>query len=452
MRPSRSTAAIALVVLVGLVLDLKLRLWEQKRRVIEYDVHGYYGFLPALFILDDIRLAKSEYHMGDNYFWFWTNSTPDGKRFIKYPVGLAILYAPFFFAGHAIALATDAPATGFSPPYKVMLQLAGLVYLALGLLLTRATLRRLGFTEPVTALTLLALGLGTNAFCYATQSSTMPHVHGFFLVAAFVFLGLRWVEKPMRRDTLLLGAVIGLITLVRPTNGVVLLFLLLAGMEGRGAIASRIDLVIERLPQLMTMAAVALLVWLPQFLYWWTVLGMPVFYSYQEEGFFFANPHLLEGLFGFRKGWLVYTPMMGVALLGLLAMRGAERPLRAGILVAVAVHVYITLSWWCWWYGGSFGQRAMVETYALLAIPLAAAIRWVLSRPLAWRVAGMLVGSFFVLLNLFQTYQYELGVLHYEAMTGPAYAREFGRLKPAPGWEELLDYPDYDKARATGEE
>ncbi|MBX2972525.1 MAG: hypothetical protein KF797_05440 [Flavobacteriales bacterium] len=440
------------MVLAGLVFDLKLRLWEHEKRVIEYDVHGYYGFLPALFILDDIRLEKSDYKMGDDYYWFWVNTTPDGRHFIKYPVGMAFLYAPFFFAGHAIALLTDAPATGFSPPYKVMLQLAGLVYLVLGLLLTRATLRRLGFTEHVVALALLALGLGTNVFAYATQSGTMPHVHGFFLVAAFMLMCLRWWEHGTWRNTLLLGAILGMLVLVRPTNAVVLLFLPLVGIARPADVPTRIDSIIQRLPQLLAMALAALLVWLPQSLYWWTVLGTPIFYSYQDEGFFFGHPHLLDGLFGFRKGWLLYTPMMAFAVAGLFAMRGRERPLLLGIAAVLVIHTYITLSWWCWWYGGSFGQRAMIEIYALLAIPLAAAIRWLLARPFAVRATGLTVGACLVLLNLFQTYQVELGVLHYDAMTGPAYVKQFGRLTPAPGWEELLDYPDYEKARATGKE
>lgn len=34
--------------------------------------------------------------------------------------------------------------------------------------------------------------------------------------------------------------------------------------------------------------------------------------------------------------------------------------------------LYITASWWCWWFGGAFGHRNFVEYYnMILAIPFA---------------------------------------------------------------------------------
>ena len=46
---------------------------------------------------------------------------------------------------------------------------------------------------------------------------------------------------------------------------------------------------------------------------------------------------------------------------------------------------------WLWWYGGSIGQRALVQSYAVLALPWAAAVAWLLQpgrRP-ALRVAAV---------------------------------------------------------------
>ena len=155
-------------------------------------------------------------------------------------------------------------------------------------------------------------------------------------------------------------------------------------------------------------------------------------------------------MFGFRKGWLVYTPVMAFALVGLFFMRGKAAMARNGIMAVLVVHVYITLSWWCWWYGGTFGQRPMIEVYPLLALPLCALIeQWHgVMRPARW--AGIALGGFLILLNVFQTYQYELGLLHYDSMTRELYLEQFGRLAPVEGFDEKLDHPDYDKARAIG--
>lgn len=449
-----TTVAITIVVAMALSIVLYLRLWEQRDRVIEWDVHGYYAFLPALFIYDDIRLEKSDYRqesaeLGDYYF-FWPNFTPEGKKIIKYPVGLAVLYAPFFFIAHAIAPLVDAPATGFSAPYKILLQIGALCYLLAGLFLLRAFLRRMGVGEWTAAMTLLLVGAGTNLLCYASQSATMPHVYGFFLVSALACLTVRWHEERTWRDTILIGLTMGLITLVRPTNAVVGLFFLLYGVKGLRGLADHVAGLWRVWPQLMTMAALAGAVWIPQLLYWHAITGQYIYYSYQDEGFFFTRPHLIEGLFGFRKGWLVYTPIMAFALLGIAFMRGRAVEARTAIGAVVALHVYITLSWWCWWYGGTFGQRPMIELYPLLALPLCMLIDRVRSWTRGWRIAAAATGLFLVLLNIFQTYQFELGLLHYDSMTRELYFKQFGRVLPVDGFHDMLDHPDYERARITG--
>ena len=119
-------------------------------------------------------------------------------------------------------------------------------------------------------------------------------------------------------------------------------------------------------------------------------------------------------------------------------------------MAVLVVHVYITFSWWCWWYGGTFGQRAMIEIYPLLALPLCAFIERVRTAAVGWRIAGIIMGAFFILLNMFQTYQYELGLLHYDAMSRELYFKQFGKVRPVEGFHDMLDHPDYDRARLTG--
>ncbi len=454
MRPSWSFLAILAVVALALSIILQLRLWEQRDRVIEWDVHGYYAFLPALFIYDDIRLEKSDYRVEtpgeSDYYYFWPNFTPEGKKIIKYPVGLAVLYSPFFFIAHAIAPLVDAPATGFSPPYKVLLQIGGLFYLCFGLLLLRAFLRRMAMSEATIAMAILLVGMGTNLLWYASGAATMPHVHGFFLVAALAYLTVRWHEQRTWRDTILIGLIMGLITLVRPTNAVVGLFFLLYGVKGLGDLASQVRALGRAWPRLLMIGVLMGLVLVPQFLYWHAITGHFIYYSYQDEGFFFTHPHLIKGLFSFRKGWLVYTPVMAFALAGFFFMRGKLLMARSGILLVLLLHVYITFSWWCWWYGGTFGQRPMIEIYPLLALPLCAVIDRIRAGGRAVKGIAVAAGAFLILLNVFQSYQFELGLLHYDSMSRELYFKQFGRVRPVEGFQDLLDPPDYERARTTG--
>lgn len=198
------------------------------------------------------------------------------------------------------------------------------------------------------------------------------------------------------------------------------------------------------------MAILVGLVWVPQFLYWHAITGKYIYYSYQEEGFFFTRPHVLEGLLGFRKGWLVYTPVMVFALAGIFFMQGKASMARTGVVTVLLLHVYITFSWWCWWYGGTFGQRPMIEIYPLLALPLCMLVDRVGTWEWGRRVAAVAVGVSLVVLNVFQSYQFELGVLHYDSMTRQLYFEQFGRLEHVEGFHDKLEHPDYERARTSG--
>lgn len=58
-------------------------------------------------------------------------------------------------------------------------------------------------------------------------------------------------------------------------------------------------------------ALAALVVFIPQFLYWKHVTGQFIFFSYKNtEGFDFMKPHILNVLFSFKKSLFVYTPVL----------------------------------------------------------------------------------------------------------------------------------------------
>ncbi len=169
-----------------------------------------------------------------------------------------------------------------------------------------------------------------------------------------------------------------------------------------------------------------------QMIYWKTVTGKWIFYSYGNEGFDFSNPNIWKGLTSFHNGWLIYTPIMLLALLGLFILR-KKRDWFWPIVFFLPVHIYITYSWWCWYYINGFGSRPMVETYALLSIPLGYSLHWLFKKPWSKYLAVGLV-AFFGLLNLFQTYQLSLGIMWSETASKAYYISTFGKTK--------LDYQD----------
>ena len=442
-----SLIAIFLIALVVSGVFSNMKRWRQPMKVIQWDIKNYYAYLPAVFIYGDHTLSFTRTDpefFGDK---FWPIPTPTGELAVVTSMGLAMLYLPFFLLGHLTAMLTGAEMNGFSPPYAFFLVISSLFYVIMGLFALRKVLLRY-FSDSITALTLLALFFGTNLFFYTAHEGPMSHAYNFALFSFFILLTIRWYDKPNLRFSLLLGLNAGLVVLVRPTNIVLLVFFLLYDVKSFAELKQRFFFLAEKYSLILLMASAALLVWLPQMLYWKSVAGQWLYYSYKEgEGFFFNNPQIIRGLFSYRKGWLLYTPLMVLALSGIALLWKYQRKFFWAILVFTLLNVYVVLSWWSWWYGGGYGQRAFIESYALLSIPFAALIyasgRWKKS------VQGLLVLLIFLLMvhGIFQTAQYHYGAIHWDSMNKTTYWASFGRVKPLPGFYEAISPPDYNLAR-----
>ena len=92
----------------------------------------------------------------------------------------------------------------------------------------------------------------------------------------------------------------------------------------------------------------------------------------------------------------------------------------------------------------------MIDSYALMAIPLSAFVYWVLQKgSMTQRVFAVLLG-FFIRLNIFQTYQFEHKSLHYDSMSMKLYFKQFGKLEPVKDFDSYLQFIDYDEAKYGG--
>lgn len=441
-----SAVAIFIVVISCLAMDIYFQNFKKQERVIEWDIHSYYAYLPATFIYKDIKLEKSDYFFGKNYALFWPSTTEDGKKVIKTSMGMAILYAPFFFVGHTIAVFTDYPDNGYSEPYKLLLLLSAIFYLIVGLDFVRKTLNIFNFSDKQIAITLLLIGMGTNLLCYSSLCGTMSHVYSFCLFAMFIYYSIKWHEQPSLTHTLFIGFLFGIISLVRPTNGIIGLLFLLYGISNWQELKARVLFFLSKFKLLLLIVFCIVLVWLPQIAYWKIVTGHFFYYSYIGERFFFDNPKIIDGLFSFRKGWLLYTPMMAFALLGIPLLRNELKKIKLPIVLFVLLNIYIIFSWWCWWYGGSYGQRSMVDSYSLLAIPLACVVKFIDERKLFMKTIFYVFALFFSVLNIFQTFQLAAASLHYDGMTAELYFKQFGKIDMIENFEDYMDPPNYEEA------
>jgi hypothetical protein len=416
--------------------------------VIEWDVKSYYAYLPAAFIYHDLSLGFV--NTNPEYFnkWIWPIITPTGKKAILTTMGLSVLYTPFFLIGHAVAaISPKYLADGYSYPYHVALQFGAYIYFLISLLILRKILLKY-FDDKITALTLLALGAGTNLFFYVSYNACMPHAYNFFLIVLFIYYLEKWTAKISFKTTILLGLIGGLIALIRPTNIVVLLLIPLWQVGSWTDFKEKVNVLFSNWYHVLLMAAAFVLVWVPQFTYWKHVSGQFFYFSYgvRNDRFYFDNPQIWKILFSYEKGWFVYTPLMLVAIFGLYSLYKKKIKLTLPIAIYLSVMVYVLSSWWCWWYGGSFGQRSMVDFYGLMAIPLAALIDAGLKKK--WLKYGTIVLlTLLIAFNQFNIKQYRNMAISYWWMNKEGYWENFLKVRPTCKYWSVAMHPNYEKAR-----
>jgi hypothetical protein len=446
-RFSISKIALFIVILLVFAIDNNLGLWRSNTRVIINDVCAYYAYLPALFIYNDAELKTLHDGKIGDQFILWPKVTPEGKNVITSSSGMAILYFPFFIAAHVAAGVFDVPATGYSLPYRYGLMLSSLFYLAVGLFFLRKLLIKY-FDEWVTAIVIVVIPLTTNMLWYTVVESPMSHVYSFSLISVFLFLTDRWFEKITISKTLVLGLLTGLIVLVRPTNILVLLLFIFWNIKNSAEMKVRFQLFLKYWKLIVLMIAAFILVWIPQMLYWKMQTGHFFYYSYpDDQGFFFENPQIIGTLFSWRKGWLLYTPVMIFALIGIWFLWKNYRGFFLPVTIFTVFAVYVTSSWWDWWYGGSFGLRAYIDFYGIFAIPMAAFLSWILRQRKFARILLLFIFMLVALQSAFHHVQYHYRAIHWMAMTKEAYLDSFWRIRPSEKFDDLIREPDYQAAR-----
>ncbi|MCD6596300.1 MAG: hypothetical protein J7L04_01350 [Bacteroidales bacterium] len=437
-----SGLVIILVVFIVLFQGIKLKRY-MRNEIVKSDAVSYYAYLPAAVIYHDLSFRFTG-ELPENFDGvIWTHTSPNGKETLKMSMGLAFLLLPFFLIAHILALLSTFPADGYSAIYQFFILIAAVFYLLAGLLFLRKVLKQF-FEDRVVAISLTMVVMATNLYYYTVAEPGMSHVFSFFLFNAFLFYLLKWNELPRWKNSFLFALFAGLIILVRPAN--ILIMVLPVLYWNRRGFGKQLAWLWKQRIMILFMLVLAFLVILPQLIYWKYSTGSWIYYSYGEEGFYFNNPHIFDGLFTYRKGWFVYTPIMLFFVVGLFFMRKRIPELFIPLSVFLLLNIYVVFSWWCWWYGGSFGARPMIDSYGLLALPFAVLIEKVIKQKIWIKIPVGLLLIFFIYLNLFQSRQYRITMIHWDSMTKQAYWKVFLREQWPENYEKLINPPDYAKA------
>lgn len=426
-----------LIILIAFVIINNLIFYP--KNILSWDVFGYYLYLPFQFIYNDLGITNDSVLLSivekykNSVTLYQLISLPEGYNIIKCTMGLAILYMPFFLIGHIIAIAGNFPVDGFSEPYQYSIFAGSIIYTILGLIFLSKVLLNF-FKEKVVAFVLIIIVFATNFIVHITMygQNAMSHNYLFFLYSLILWLTVLWHRTNKFRYSMILALACGIAILSRPSEVVCLLIPLLWGVKDKKSLTEKLNLLLKYKWQMIVFFFVMLLIGSLQFLYWKIYAGKFLYNSYGAtnagEGMDFFNPYIYNVLFSFRKGWLIYTPVMIFAIIGLYSLYKNNKSIFFSVLAYFILNIYLVSCWSCWWYAQSFGQRAIIPSYVIMALPLGYFIEMINNKKKFIKNIIYSVLFILLLLNIFQTRQFHNGIIHPDRMTMKYYFRVFGKM------------------------
>src|SRR3954452_3894834 len=374
-------------------------------RLYSSDEVEYFSYLRSLWFDHDVsfeneyqyfydhRIAQS----GDFHQTFLELTTPAGRRINYGTLGSAILWAPFYAVGDAVARVAhaagrDVPVDGYSRPYVSAVAYGSAFYGFAAIVLGIAAARRLvGAGEIGSG---LAVWLGTPVLFYMYIAPPFSHACSAFAVALFVSTWLHVRSTWSVRGAALLGLSGALVAMVREQD---ILFAVVPALDyvltvavrpAEGPHGKRFGRSLA--PALAGCVAFAI-GYLPQLLAYQALNGRPRPSELVTRKMNWAAPHALQVLASPEHGFFFWTALalLSVAGLAMLSLRGDadRRRIGGGLLLMVGLQVYVSGAVESWTVAGAFGQRRFVSTTMILVVGLAV----IRQRAAAWKAGRIAV-------------------------------------------------------------
>lgn len=429
--PRRVVAAVlGLAFVAGLAAQLRLGARLQS------DGFYYYAYLRSLWFDRDVNFLNDYRLLGLDDKPYLFEPTVTGHAHSAWTIGPAIVWSPFFAAGHLTARSLEGRnpnvhADGTSFPYRQAVCVAGLFYGLAGIWFCFLLTTRF-FPEPLAAGAAMVMAAGSFLLWYLVKEPSMTHAPSMAAVAVFT-----WAWATLRgdgRDAGRLsparwagfGALAGLMTLIRWQNAIFAVLPLVDCVVLLAAATRRNDRATVRAVIVAgsVFTAAAFVTSLPQLAAWKAIYGTWLAVSPVGPQLRWADPHLVDILWSSRNGLFATSPVLYCAAIGLVLFT-IRRP-RSGVplLTAAAAMVYFNSIIQDWWGSDGYGMRRFDGLLPLFTIGLAAfaaaATRAVAARPAAV-LAGM--GGVLLLWNLTLMQAAQSGVLRIgEAVSMPVIA------------------------------
>ena len=375
----------------------------------------------------------------------------------NFAFGAPLLWAPFFILAHLWLgllnlLGGDYPRNGFFNPYQRAVGLGSLVYGYAALVMIYRLLSQY-FSRRLSAASTIAITGGSFIVWYLVADNSMSHGASMFAVTLFIYMWHQTRGDRSVKRWALLGAAAGLMSMVRWQNLLFVVFpaveevgYLIARARGAGASiagpeqrTSRPDSGAEPIigagggdaswmrvaaARYVAFAATFLIVFSPQLVFWKAVRGSWFSPPTGAHGAEFAAPAIGDVLFSADRGLFSWTPLLLVAVLGLIPFTRRHRQFGSLMIAALALQVYINAT--VEWSGHGFGARRFAGCALIFAVGLAALLHWMRQRPAlapAVLVGVLVVTNVFFMAGMRSGDIPPTGTVRFENMVGATTAR-----------------------------
>ncbi len=385
-------------------------------RIVVGDAVHYYVYLRSAvfdgdlhFRNDYIRLYGLEEPLPAGADWL-ERPTATGHVRNMMSVGPALAWTPaFLLATTSVAIARMAGSgyalDGFGRWFQVTAGFSGVILATLGAWLTFKLCADTFGRVPAFWGTIV-IWFGSNAVYYSAISPTYSHAVSMFAVSAFF---LYWSRTRMT-ETLsryaLVGALAGVVTLVRWQDAVFLIVPLVEVVH-RAAQSASAERWRQAAVRLTVTVGAAVLAFSPQMVVWMILFGRPLAMPQGDDWMQWNSPHFLDVLFADKHGLMSWTPVCGLALIGLVLLARKDRLLAIACAASFAVSLYANAAVLEWWAGEAYGLRRFVSCFPIFALGAAALVDRLASRP-AVVLAGtlLIIGANFLLLVHYQAFMH----------------------------------------------
>ena len=330
------------------------------------DGNGYYSLAHTLFFQRGLNFVPIYYSLshfqGVSYEFsrvFWnTSKTVTGVFNNPWLIGTSLFWLPSFFVISILNFVFNLKLSMFSPFYEVGCGVTGILLVLSGLFLLESYLRHY-FDKRVSSYTILSIFFSSQLFYYTSFEPALSHQVSFFLVCLFLFLSVK--KRSNSIIAFAIGLMVGLLSIVRLGDVILLLpWMLLRFREWLSA--KKYSYFI------LSLLAFCLSV-IPQLLLQWGMYGNAFQNPYLqgEKGtlHLFTLSSIAHHLFSFKGGFLVWSPLFLVGILGLMKMKRNRL-----ILIILGIFTLLISSWEAQVPTG-FGNRFFISAIPLIASGIA---------------------------------------------------------------------------------